>query len=137
MVSHKNCDHPATTLARRACPLRKGTSEQPPRVEPQAARPEGSTPKARVLKIDGKRFGHADFRQLPYVHRWEIVKPLALVSDPPGPWDGYGLVGRDKDGNYVRASHYEWEAPRSQYEGLPTCHLADSKSLDDYVDWGY
>lgn len=137
MVSHKDCTHPATTLARRACPLRKGTSEQAPRVESRAVRTESSTAKARILKIDGKRFGHADFRALPYVHRWEIVRPLALVANPPGPWDGYALVGRDKNGSYVRTSHYEWEAPRSQYEGLPTCHLADAKSIEDYEGWHY
>lgn len=80
-------------------------------------------PKTRMLSLGGKRVTYRDFRKLPYVHGWEIIEPLAQIDSPPGPWDGYGVVGRDKDGNYVRASVYEWEQTYKVFDELPMCKL--------------
>ncbi len=85
--------------------------------------------------IAGQRVTHEAFRQLRYVHGWEVVEPLARVDEPPGPWCSEGVVGRDKNGEYVRASLFDWESTTRVFESLPPVYLADHKDYGNMNDY--
>ena len=121
MISHKNCTHPATTLARRACPLRKGLPpvekpKEPPHVE------VAQEPERKVLRMGGKPLTREAYQALRVVDGREVRNPLVRILGRYD-WD-YQVIGRDESGEYVRAYPFHWEDGHDEFMALPARRLA-------------
>ena len=135
MISHKDCTHPATTLGRRSCPLRKlaevDGDRKFPKEPPANATPRWKPERTQVVEDESKvpylKQGKSPmtvtaYKELPSVYAHEMHKPLVRVNDHNG---SYEVIGRDQSGNLVRAYAFDWEDTHGAFSALPLRRLAD------------
>ena len=120
MTSHKNCTHPATTLARRECRKQNPSVDEPtPHVEVEDEAPRVEL---RTVKVGGKPLTREAYKAMRCVDARQVHKPLVRIPRRSD-WD-YDVIGRDEGGEYVRAYGFWWEERHDEFMALPARRLA-------------